>query len=352
MTLVPRNGRWGVKIWNPGRGGYKWVGTFATEGEALLAEEATRVGGGKEVPTVEVWARVWLSDYPRPGEQTRRTYRYAIDQIVRTVGRLRLDQITRPEARRIATHEWPRNTSRVARTMWADAVRDGVCEVNPWTNLKLETPRGRKDIDALTDEEIDLLGEIALRVHGDYGREAKAIIQVLGRAGLRPAEVCALHRANVDGLSEEVTVANSRVGTSGRKRPKNGLGRRIVLPRKALEALRAVPERLDSPYALHSIRGKPLNKGNLHYAWRTVRSAWLAEGRRHITPYALRHACATHLIEQGVAVGDVAFQLGHQDGGRLVMELYGHPEEDAMRDRIKMAQGTQRSQNVRRRVSA
>ena len=43
------------------------------------------------------------------------------------------------------------------------------------------------------------------------------------------------------------------------------------------------------------------------------------------------------LVERGLNVGDVAFQLGHQDGGRLVMTLYGHPGEDAIRDRLKMA---------------
>jgi hypothetical protein len=54
------------------------------------------------------------------------------------------------------------------------------------------------------------------------------------------------------------------------------------------------------------------------------------------------------LIEDGHAVGDVAFQLGHQDGGRLVMELYGHPAEDAIRDRLKMTTTrVERTQSVR-----
>ena len=47
-----------------------------------------------------------------------------------------------------------RYRARVARTMWADAVRDEVCDLNPWTNLRLETPKGRKDLDALTEQEI------------------------------------------------------------------------------------------------------------------------------------------------------------------------------------------------------
>jgi hypothetical protein len=34
---------------------------------------------------------------------------------------------------------------------------------------------------------------------------------------------------------------------------------------------------------------------------------------------------------------DVAVQLGHTDGGRLVMTLYGHPNEDRARDRLDIA---------------
>jgi hypothetical protein len=34
---------------------------------------------------------------------------------------------------------------------------------------------------------------------------------------------------------------------------------------------------------------------------------------------------------------DVAAQLGHTDGGRLVMALYGHPSAELARDRIKRA---------------
>ena len=85
------------------------------------------------------------------------------------VGVRKISEITRPEARRIA-NGWPRATARIARTMWADAVRDGICDLNPWTNLRLETPKGRKDIDALTEQEIADLADLAAELSGDYGR--------------------------------------------------------------------------------------------------------------------------------------------------------------------------------------
>lgn len=55
--------------------------------------------------------------------------------------------------------------------------------------------------------------------------------------------------------------------------------------------------------------------------------------------YALRHFCATHLLEPGISHADVAIQLGHTDGGRLVMSTYGHPAERGTRERLKRAYG-------------
>jgi integrase len=53
--------------------------------------------------------------------------------------------------------------------------------------------------------------------------------------------------------------------------------------------------------------------------------------------YELRHAAATMLLERGVTPWDVAQQLGHTDGGQLVMEVYGHPSEAGARSRVLAA---------------
>ncbi|MGP8242367.1 MAG: tyrosine-type recombinase/integrase, partial [Solirubrobacteraceae bacterium] len=231
--------------------------------------------------------------------------------------------------------------------------RDGVCELNPWTNRRLETPKVRKDIDALTEQEIAELADLAREVSGDYGAEARGIILTLAYTGMRPGELCAIHRCDVDLQRLEVVVQRSLDGTGREKTPKNGLARRIILPSIAAEAIKLVPERIGSPYLFHTVRGHRLTKGTLAYFWRSTRAGWVARGGRPIDLYELRHACATMLVERGLNVGDVAFQLGHQDGGRLVMTLYGHPGEDAIRDRLKMAHSQPpRTQSVRRRTSA
>jgi hypothetical protein len=43
------------------------------------------------------------------------------------------------------------------------------------------------------------------------------------------------------------------------------------------------------------------------------------------------------LLERGVTPWDVAIQLGHTDGGQLVMERYGHPSEAGARARLLAA---------------
>jgi integrase len=170
---------------------------------------------------------------------------------------------------------------------------------------------------------------------------------------MRPGELCAMRRCDVDLKGLEIVVERSLDGTGREKAPKNGLARRIILPSIAADAIRLVPKRLGSPYLFHTVRGRLLTKGTLAYLWRRIRAGWVARGHRAIDLYELRHACATMLVELGLSVGDVAFQLGHRDGGRLVMTLYCHPGEDAIRDRLKMAHSqSPRTQGVRRGTSA
>ena len=81
-------------------------------------------------------------------------------------------------------------------------------------------------------------------------------------------------------------------------------------------------------------RGRQFRKSSLVYDWNPVRAAF---GRPGMDVYELRHFCATHLLELGVSHADVAVQLGHTDGGALVMSTYGHPSEDGARERLKRA---------------
>lgn len=338
MAIVRRGDRYGVRIWDGAAKRHRWLGTFDRLQDAKRAEaDAISHPAASNAITVEEWAHEWQQHYARGAVATRRTYSYACQQIVDAIGTEKIADITRPEAKKFA-NQWARNTTRVARTMWADAQRDGLCQHNPFTNLRLETPKGRKDITALTEPEIRRLARVALEQHGDYGDEAAALVLFAAYTGVPPGELATLRWCDLDIPNRRATISRALDGQGGIKPPKNGKPRRIVLPPQALRALSGLTRPLDGNEPIfHTPRGKRLTKGTLTYLWRPIAAAWRAKGGRDLDLHELRHACATLLLERGLAPADVAVQLGHTDGGRLVMTLYGRPDEDRARDRLDLA---------------
>jgi integrase len=329
MSIRKRGSRWTVKVYDPSARGR----------QAIDAARAATVGiaPSARARTIGDWSMVWLRDYARPAPSTQRTYRSAVKRINAEVGELLLARVDRPMARRLAK-SWPKGTTRVARTMFADAHRDGLIVANPFTQLRLETPKGRKDLDALTEKEISVLVAAAIPALGDYGAQFRAVLLFLAYVGCRPGELCCVRRADVDWERAEVTIRFALDGQGGEKTPKNGRPRVVIIPPPALAALAEVPPRVDSPYLFHTTTGRRLSKGTLSYSFRVVRQRWAQ--RERLDLYELRHACATLLMERGLPPHVVANQLGHTDGGALVQRLYGHPSERGMRDQIRLAFGS------------
>jgi integrase len=206
MTIVQRGNRFGVKVWERGSKKYRWLGTYATRLEAERAESDASLKDRKDSPTVAQWSRVWLSDYARPAAATRMVYRQAANRITRELGALKLDDVTRPLAREKAL-AWPRNISGVARTMWADAVRNGIAGENPWTNMRIPQSRGRRDLVPLTEPELHELASVA----GEMG----PLVLTLGYTGLRPGELCGLRWEDVDLRGQEMTAPGHHPPASG-----------------------------------------------------------------------------------------------------------------------------------------
>ena len=273
----------------------------------------------------------WLRDYRRPRETTNRTNAAKLKAFRRDFARRRLDDIDRPEARAWALEH--RSALDAVRAMFTDAVNDGLARSNPFAGLRLPGSRGRNDLEVLGEAEVQALAETALHV-STHGPTIRTMIIFAAFCGVRRGELFALEWGDLDLRDLEIHVRR-RVDSHGAiDLPKNGRTRKIVLPPPARDALVAMPRRAGTEIVFTTPSGRGFTQTSWTYHWHPVRAA---AGRPAMDFYELRHFCATHLLERGLTPSDVAVQLGHTDGGRLVQELYGHPSEDAARERVKRA---------------
>ena len=201
--------------------------------------------------------------------------------------------------------------------------RQGHARVNPAEQLA--SPKVRRELptflsadDAASFVESPDLDNVANRPASSAAervrREAlvlrdRALLEVLYGGGLRVAELCGL---DLDQLSrDERTVRVIGKGSKERIVPLGG---------KAMEALAAWLElrpalshtrtRALDPRALFvSTRGRRLNTRAVQLLVR--RYGLVGAGRADLHPHALRHTCATHLLDGGADLRAIQEMLGH-----------------------------------------
>lgn len=116
----------------------RWVDTFATRREVREAErDALRSSVARGSETCGDFARRWLTDCPREAAASRKTYRYAIKGFQEDFARVRLRDLDKPIARQWALTQ-PQSNVRTVRTMFTDAINDGL---HPDPNPSGPTPR-------------------------------------------------------------------------------------------------------------------------------------------------------------------------------------------------------------------
>src|SRR5215211_4913065 len=157
MAVFRRGDKWAVTVHDPSTGGKRWVGTFDHYRDAKDAEGDARRRGRRQhgrIPADE-FATTWIDRYPRQRESTNITHRERISKFAKDFAGRHLDQITRIEARAWALANPGRVQS--VRAMFSDAARDGLMADNPFANLRLREPDGRRHLIVPTEEELGAL---------------------------------------------------------------------------------------------------------------------------------------------------------------------------------------------------
>jgi integrase len=329
-----RGKRWVASGYDRSVGRKRYVGTFDTKREAERAEAEWRVRSqpaGRE--TCGDFAQRWTRDYPRPRTSTNKHNAERVKRFAKDFRRVKLVDVDRPSARAWALKH--QSNLAAVRAMFGDAMRDGLIPSNPFAELRLRGSKGRKDIAVLTEAQLHELADVALdrrmELGLDYGREYRAMILFSGYVGLRPGELFALRRDDVHGQLCRIERSLSSTGETGPT--KTGKSRSAIVPPPAQEALLEVPPH-PSGLLFTSPADRMWTQSSHHRYWARLRLLADLPGWDF---YALRHTAATLLLERGVTPWDVAVQLGHTDGGQLVMQLYGHPSEAGARARLLAA---------------
>lgn len=386
--VYERNGSYYVPIWErdaDGKAGKRWHGpncngvcshepirdlSSARDAKRDLEKVKRKQVRGRKDETVKSWRERWMEVFPRKAESTmihneERTRSFERDFGSRSLRSLENDRET--------LRAWAlANAScvRPVRAMLNDAIKIGLLDTNPFSNLQLEQSRGRSDITVLTIDELEMLAQVALEVHGahegGYGPWMAAMVRTAAWTGLRPGELYVLcrrpsatERTNwVDFAAGEVVVdwqLNSK--TMKRSLPKWDSRRRVVLLPEAEKALMSLPDDGTDLPIFRTKRGGGFTQRSFHYYWDPVRATftsklpaghWLRQ-RLKLDPengnfdfYELRHFFGTMLAQppegvRGATGPEIALQMGHKDGGTLAYARYVHLSADQANKSIRNA---------------
>ena len=208
------------------------------------------------------------------------------------------------------------------RGLYKYLISNGALDSNPSKVLKNTKVDKTPDLDILTNDEVDkLLAQPD--VTELKGLRDKAMLEVLYSTGLKVTEL----------ISLDMTDVNLRLGyihCRGTASSKSKNDRMILLYPIAIKFLTQYIEKARRVFVVSSDEGDSLfvntsgNRMTRQGFWKVLKGyAEDAKINKNITPIALRHSFAAHLIENGADLNDIKEILGHANlSSTMVYENY------------------------------
>lgn len=169
---------------------------------------------------------------------------------------------------------------------------------------ELATPKVRRGLPTLLS--VDSAKQVIEAADGDAPvvRRDRAILELLYGSGLRVSEACAL---DVDAV--DLRNATARVVGKGRKERVVPLGRACVEALGRWLEARPAFVRAEVGAVFLGVRGKRMHRREIEKV--VHRYGALGAGRADLHPHALRHTCATHMLDGGADLRAIQELLGH-----------------------------------------
>jgi integrase len=317
-----------------------YVGSFPTRNEAKEAAAAELVAYQPlERLTLEALRDKWLAtETVKWRASSYKNNLYGTKSLVEMFGNVEASKFTTAQA-----DEWAKgNEHRVrhGRQMFNFAMKHKLVAYNPFSNAQQVIKRGRKDLDVINEEQFQNLLSIASKHHGEYGTTLYALILFAGRVGARKGECVALNWQDLDFANKRVTINKTLSNDKDIAAPKNGKSRVVVLPDDVISALKEVPKVAGSDRVFNSIMGGLLTRSKFAYIFDAAAGEFTRKANLDykFTFHMLRHFAATTMIYRlNLKPQFVAVQLGHTDGGKLVLETYSHLAEREALEAVEKA---------------
>ncbi len=211
-------------------------------------------------------------------------------------------------------------------------IEQGEALVNPAVGIELKHEYKKKHRGVFTEEEVKQI--IESTTVSPVGKRDRAILELFYSTGMRLFELANLNVDDVDLRNREVLIERGKFGT-GRMVPAGS------------EALRAVTKYL--AVRDYFLRGNEYDalflslRGN-RMSWSTIREVVKrrkkdAGIKTFGAAHALRHSCASHLLQHGAPLPMIQRLLGHE---RLhATELYTHLSEQDLIETMRKQGGEQ-----------